>query len=79
MAILALREKRVAWRVRLSYWCQTEWMVANALTKHDPDCHTMWTQLTEGVWRVGGNVRIRRTIKVADYEESDLRSMKLED
>ena len=79
LAILALREKRVAGRVRLSGGCQTEWMVASALTKHDPNCHTMWALLTEGVWRVGGNVRIRRTIRVADCEESGMRSMKLED
>jgi len=74
-----LREKRVAGRVRLSYWMQTDWMIANALTKHDPNCQTMWELLTEGSWNIRGNVRIRRTVKVADYEESDLRNMKMED
>ena len=79
LAILALREKRVAGIIRLSYWMQTDWMIANALTTHDPNCITMWELLTEGCWRIHGNVRIRRTVKVAYYEESDLRNRKLEE
>ena len=35
LAILALREKRLAGRIRLSYWVETDYMLANALTKHD--------------------------------------------
>ena len=79
LAILALREKRVAGRIRFSYWMQTEWMIATALTKHDPNCITMWDLLTKGRWDIGGNVRIRKTIQVADHEENDLRNMKLEE
>ena len=79
LAILALREKRVAGRIRLSYWMQTDWMIANALTKHDANCPTMWDLLTKGRWDIGGNVRIRKTIKAADHEESDLRHMRLEE
>ena len=58
---------------------QTDWMIASALTKHDPNCNTMWQLLTLGRWDIEGNVRIRRTIKVADHEESNLRTMKLEE
>ena len=48
LAILALREKLVSGRARLSYWTQTDWMIASALTKHDPNCQTSWQFLTEG-------------------------------
>ena len=76
LAILALREKRVAGRIRLSYWMQTDWMIANALTKHDPNCPTMWELLTAGRWQIEGQVRVRKSIKVEDYDESDLRKMR---
>ena len=58
---------------------QTDWVIANALTKHDPNCMTMWDLQKYGRWQIGGNVRIRRTVKVADYEESDLRTMRVND
>ena len=75
LAILALREKRLAGRIRLSYWVETCYMIANALTKHDPNDECLWSLLTSGTWFIGGEVRIRYTARVSDYTEDDLYEM----
>ena len=71
LAILALREKRLAGRIRLSYWVETIYMIANALTKHDPNDQCLWDVLTSGTWHIGGEVRIRYTVRLSDIQEDD--------
>ena len=34
----------------------------------------MWQLLTEGRWHIEGQVRVRKSIIVEDYDESDLRN-----
>ena len=75
LAILALREKRLAGRIRLSHWVETIYMIANALTKHDPNDPCLWDLLTSGTWKIGGEVRIRYTARVSDVQEDDLYDM----
>ena len=54
-------------------------MIADALTKQDPDCQSLWELSTQGQWRIQGRVHIRRTAKAPDYEESDLKRMRFEE
>ena len=75
MAILALREKRLAGRIRLSYWVETDYMLANALTKHDANDEALWNLLNHGWWQIDGQVRIRQTNRVSDFEEAGLHDM----
>ena len=75
LAILALREKRLASRIRLSYWVETDYMLANALTKHDANDACLWNLLTKGWWQIDGQLRIRATVRVANFEEHDLYDM----
>ena len=51
-AIVALREKRLAGRIRYSYWWEIGYMLANALTKHDANDQALWGLLSEGWWSV---------------------------
>ena len=67
--------RRLAGRIRLSYWVETIYMIANALTKHDPMDQSLWELLTEGWWSIRGEVRIRHTARVANFEEDDLYDM----
>ena len=49
-------------------------MLANALTKHDAN-EAIWNLLTYGWWQIYGQVRIRHTNRVVDFEEADLHDM----
>ena len=48
LAILALREKRLAGRIRLSYWVETAYMLANALTDSRAPTRTLYTTRRPG-------------------------------
>ena len=50
-------------------------MLANALTKHDPNDQCLWDLLTSGTWHIGGEVAIRTTARVSDFTEDDLYDM----
>ena len=50
-------------------------MIANALTKHDPNDQCLWDLLFYGTWHIGGEVRIRYTARVTDFTEDDLYDM----
>ena len=50
-------------------------MIANALTKHDPNDQSLWDLLTEGWWSIHGETRIRYTARVQDFDEDDLHDM----
>ena len=58
LAMLALREKRLAGRIRLSYWCETEFMLADALTKHVGNDQSLWDPLNEGLWIIDIQMRM---------------------
>ena len=75
MAILALREKRLAGRIRLLTCFETAYMLANALTNHDSNDQCLWDLLNHGIWRIDGEVRIRTTARVPDFTEDDLHDM----
>ena len=59
----------------MSYWVEAIYMIANALTKHDPNDQCLWDLLMSGTWNIGGEVRIRTTARVQDFTEDDLYDM----
>ena len=54
-------------------------MIASCLTKHDWSTEPMWNLPFHGWWQIDGDVRIRQTTKVTDYDESDLMKMRQND
>ena len=75
MAILALRAKHFFGIMRLTYWVETAYMLANSLTNRDAMDASIWELLTGGVWNIRSEVRVRAANRLRDLGEADLHDM----